>query len=123
MIAVIGSAMLSNIIKLKIKYMVKSICHVDRSKDGVFYHIGKYKYRFVYEGQRWINLPRRDNFVCNLRIDYKDEGDKYYLTACRVHIDISNDDECLNVIKIYNIVLDAIRDELLNCPDILDDFI
>ena len=110
---------------LKIAQMVKSICKTEKTKTGEFFHKGSYVYRVTYEGQRWIDakkdLLRPDNFICNIRVDYKGEGDHLYNTYCRIQVKILNN-VGLNHKKLINILIDAFNEELIKYPEIYNDF-
>lgn len=110
---------------LKIAQMVKSICKTDKTKTGEFFHKGCYCYRIVYEGQRWIDVSKDiwhpDNFICNIRLDYKNENEHLYNTYCRIQIKILNN-VGLNYGKLVSAVCMAFDEELSKYPEIYNDF-
>lgn len=101
--------------------IVKAICRSDRSKaDYIIYDGLKYRYRLYYEGQRWFNngFLNGDNFICNIRVEYKEKDCKYYDTFCRIGVHYENN-KPHSISEMSNMVYDKMKDFILDMDDIM----
>lgn len=108
-------------IKEKIGEIVNVICRNDRSKSGfIVYEGNNFKYRLHYEGQRWFEDKkiRSDNFICNLRVEFKEKDRKLYETYCRVNIKELDNPGLTFKYMVESVYLE-LRNEILDMDDII----